>query len=821
VRLSLGWLREWVDWGEDDRTLLERLPLRGFEVESVAPFAVGFRGIRLARIVRTAPLDGREGSLFELELGGPERPRVVSTDPRPRAGDWVAYAPPGSSIAGGVEVRPRLFGEVVSEGMLASWAELGLGRESDRVLLVPDPAAPPGTDFARLLGVGETLVEIAVTPNRGDAMSVHGLAREISAFLGVPLRRRSPPPFEGPWREDLRIEDPEACTWFGLMPVRDVTTRRLSLRRRLRLEQAGVSSQHPLVDLTNYILLELGQPLHAFDASALGPGVHVRWGRAGESLELLGGERLALGPSHLVVADEGGARSLAGVLGGKTSALGEETKTAWVEAAHFVPCALGRRPERLRIVTDAAQRFERGVDPTLPPVALTRLKELLEEEGVGSVGGPVRRALPPRVAPRRRITLGVGETGRRLGVPEDELDVPGRLRALGLEVTATATAYDVVIPPHRFDLVEDVDLVEEVARLHGFENIAAEAPTGRLVSPARRDLTPQHRVEETIRRFLTARGYDECRHLALVDPEPLRRLEPSFDPILLANPLSRETAALATTLWERLLATASANLRRQQDSVRIFEIGSVFRPPSSRDETTRPPAALERRMLAVLGVGMAYPARWCHEKRAFDFYDLKGDLEDLLRALGYGPHASSSTGFRWAKGAHPALNPYATARLIVRTKDGEASTLRPEDFGEDDPGVLGHLLPQLAEAYGIDRDVYISYIDIKRLYNIPHSFYEDPQRYPMIVRDLAFVFPIDRPAGDLVDVLYEHGGEFLRAVEVFDNYAGPELPAGRRSLAVRLTFGDRHGTLTDAAITEILARLVAVVEGRFGGQVRG
>jgi len=820
VRLSLGWLREWVDWGEDEERLLDRLPLRGFEVESVAPFAVGFRGIRLARIVKADPLEGREGSLFELELGGPARPRVVSTDPRPRAGDWVAYAPPGAAIATGAEVRPRPFGEVVSEGMLASWAELGLGRESDRVLVVADPGAPPGTDFERLLGVGETLVEIAVTPNRGDAMSVHGLAREIAAFLGVPLLRRPPPPFEGPWQEDLRIEDPQACTWFGLMPVRELRARRLSLRRRLRLEQAGVSSQHPLVDLTNYILLELGQPLHAFDASALGPGVHVRWGRAGESLELLGGETLALGPSHLVVADEGGARSLAGVLGGKTSALGEGTRTAWVEAAHFVPRALGRRPERLRIVTDAAQRFERGVDPTLPPVALTRLKELLEEEEIGTVGGAVRRA-PPHVLPRHRITLAVGGTGRRLGVPEDELDVPRRLRALGLEVHVTAGAYEAVIPPHRFDLVEDVDLVEEVARLYGFENVEAEAPTGRLVSPAVRDLTSQHLIEETIRRFLTARGYDECRHLALVDPESVRRIEPSFDPLLLANPLSRETAALTTTLWERLLATASANLRRQQESVRIFEIGSVFRPPSSSEGKTSAPAALERRMLAVLGVGSASPARWCHEKRAFDFYDLKGDLEDLLRTLGYAAHGPSPSSFRWKKGTHCALNPYACARLVIQETGVVASSSRSKDSEAEDPGVLGHLLPHLAEAYGIDRDVYISYIDIKYLYNIPQACYEDPPRYPMIVRDLAFVFPIDRPAGDLVDALYEHGGEFLRTVEVFDNYVGSELPEGRRSLAVRLTFGDRHGTLTDATITEALARLVAVVEGRFGGQVRG
>ncbi len=799
MRLSLGWLREWVDWGGEEQTLLERLPLRGFEIESVAPFRVGFRGVRLARIARSSPFEGRGGAVFELDLGGTDRPRVVSTDPRLAAGDWVAYAPPGATTALGV-VEARAVGGVASEGMLCSWAELGLGREGDRVLVVPDPGAPPGTGFDALLGVGDTVVEIAVTPNRGDCMSVHGLAREIAALFRVPLLRRPPSPLEGPWREDLRIEDPETCSWFGLFPVTAVRPRRLSLGRRLRLEQAGVSSQHPLVDLTNYVLLELGQPLHAFDASCLGEGVSVRWGRTGESLELLGGESLALGPTHLVVADAEGARSLAGVLGGKTSALGEETRTAWVEAAHFDPRALGRRPERLRIVTDAAQRFERGVDPTLPPVALARLHELLDEEGVGTIGGPIRRTLAGE-RPRRRITLPVGEAGRRLGCAEESLDVAGHLRSLGLEVSPLARAYEVVVPPHRFDLEEPIDLVEEVGRLHGFENIETETPVGRLAPPAVRDLTSRHRLEERIRRFLTARGYDECRHLALVDPDSARRLEPDLDPVALTHPLSRDAAALPTTLWERLLLTASANLRRQQEAVRIFEIGTVFRRDSADSATVH-----ERRVLAALGVGAAFPARWCHEKRAYDFHDLKGDLEDLLRALGYGEGKEAARKSRWSVDRHPALNPYATASLFV---------------DEARSGGIGHLRPELSEAYGIDGDVFLFSFDISEIEDNHHVTYEDPPRYPMVVRDLAFVLSTECPIQDLVEAFYREGGEFLRAVEVFDLYTGKEMPEGRRGVALRLTFADGHGTLSDATVSKVLSHLVEVVEGRFGGQVRG
>jgi phenylalanyl-tRNA synthetase beta chain len=825
MRLSLAWLREWVDWGGDEKALLERLPLRGFEVESSTPFAVGFRGVRLARIRSRSRLDGREGAVFELDLGGEERPRVVSTDPRLAPGDAIAYAPPGATTAANETVAPRTIAGVVSEGMLCSWAELGLGRERDRVLVVPAPEAPPGTDFAALLGVGETIVEIAVTPNRGDCMSVYGLAREIAAFSRRPLLKRPPPPVGGPWIEDLSVDDTEACSWFGLCPISDLSPRRLSLRRRLRLEQAGVSSQHPLVDLTNYILLELGQPLHAFDASALGEGVHVRWGREGESLELLGGERLALGPSHLVVADEAGPRSLAGVLGGKASALGEETRRAWVEAAHFAPRALGRRPERLRIVTDAAQRFERGVDPTLPPVALARLQELLAEEGVGTIEGALRRARPG-ACPRRLITLPVGEVGRRLGVAEETLDVADHLRSLGLEVRkkgrGTAAAYEVVVPPHRFDLDEPVDLVEEVARLHGFENIPAETPVGTFAPHAVRDLTSRDRLEATIRRFLNARGYDECRHLALVDPEALERLG-STPPVTLVNPLSRETAALATTLWERLLDTAGENLRRQHAAVRLFEIGTVFVPDAKGVE--------ERRVLAVLGAGAAFPDRWCHDRREFDFYDLKGDLDDLLHALGYGESDASPIRFSWrsvpagtdagregerlgvpstedgARGLETgegALNPFAGADLYV---DGQRC------------GVLGHLRPELAEAYGIDRDVFICSIKINAIENKHHVYYKDPLRYPLVVRDLAFTLPDGCPVGDVVAAFRAQERTFLRAIEVFDVYTGPELPEGRRSVGLRLTFADDRGTLSEATVSQTLENLVEVV-GRFGGQIR-
>ena len=795
MRLSLGWLREWVDWGGDEGKLLERLPLRGFEIESVTPFAVAFRGVRLARIVRAQPLAGHEGAVFELDHGAGDRPRVVSGDPRLAPGDWVAYAPPGARVATG-EIRPRTIGGVTSEGMLTSWSELGLGREHDRVLVVPDPGAPAGTPFDALLGVGETLVELAVTPNRGDCMSVHGLAREIAALFRVPLLRRPPPPVAGPWLEDLRIEDPEACSWFGLFPVSGVRPRRLSLRRRLRLEQAGVSSQHPLVDLTNYVLLELGEPLHAFDAASLAGGVHVRWGREGETLELLGGERLALGPTHLVVADETGARSLAGVLGGKTSALGEETQTAWVEAAHFRPRALGRRPERLRIVTDAAQRFERGVDPTLPPVALAHLLELLREEGVGTLGGPIRRAVGCEPE-RRKIVLPAGETGRRLGCEEDGLDIRAQLEALGLELRVGREGYQALVPPHRFDLEEPIDLVEEVARLYGYENIAPAIPRGRLAAEAVRDQTPRHRLEERVRRFLTARGYDECRHLALVEPESLKSLDPELDPVVLENPLSRETAALATTLWSRLLRTARENLHRQQEAVRLFEIGTVFLPQGAEVE--------ERRVLAVLGTGAAWPARWCHEKRPYDFYDLKGDLDDLLRVLGGREGHASPNGYSWNAGRHPALNPYACARLRL---------------GEHDAGLLGSLHPEQAKTFDLSGDIFISSIDINKLYDIHQSFYEDPPRYPMVVRDLAFVLPAERTVGDLVGLLRAEGGEILRALEVFDVYSGRELPEGRRSIAVRLTCADSRGTLSDDKVAQLLACLVKAVEGGLGGQVR-
>ena len=810
MKLSLDWLKESIDPGLVPAELGARMTMAGFELESIAPAAPPFSGVVVAEILaaeRHPQADKLQ--VCRVSAGGAEL-QIVCGAANARAGLRTALAQVGAVLPGDLRIKAAKLRGVESAGMLCSAKELGLAETSEGILELPADL-PVGTDLRAALGLDDTILEFAVTPNRGDAMSVRGLAREVGAITGLTVGGVAGATAEGlqgggaipavaashAERAPVTLSAPAACPRFHARVLLDVDNSRPSpLWLRERLRRAGQRSISPVVDITNYIVLELGQPMHAYDLDKVAGGaLTVRFAAAGESCDLLDGRTVPLAVDELVIADATGPVALAGVMGGMRTSVTPETRRVLFEVAWFSPAAIAGRGRRHGLTTDASQRFERGVDPEVGRLAIERATALLlaisggtagpveTTEVSGVDGGAIRRA--------SLVTLRPAQVKRLLGLELSTGRIVELLQRLGIEHVAQATAHDSAgdalvfrAPPHRFDLAIERDLIEEIARLEGYDAIpVAEARATQAIHALPASVLEEQRLLD----LFAARGWQEGVHFAFCDPALQERMFPGVASHRLSNPIASDLAVMRLSLWPGLVRAALENVNRQQGRVRLFEHGVVF-----------PVGAPECDRIAGIAVGTRRAEQWGEPSAATDFYDVRTDLEALAGLV------ESSSALVLEAGQLSCLHPGRSARVL---RDGQAI------------GWLGELHPSLVRELGFPAAPVLFEIDAAAL-SVGYPRYEEVSRFPQVRRDLAVVVPEEVTFSALRDGVTSVSSGLMRHCFVFDVYRGSGIETGRKSVALGLIFQHKNSTLTEGEVEAVMSSARATLKERVGATFR-
>ena len=796
MKFSENWLRELVDVTVDRDALTRRLTMSGLEVASVEPIGATLDGVVVARIVSCEPHPGADRlRVCRVDAGRGEL-QIVCGAPNARDGLVAPLAMVGASLPNGVTIKAARLRGIESQGMLCSAKELGVDADASGLMELPENA-PVGKPLAEYLGLPDASIEVELTPNRGDCLGMLGLADEVAAEFGGRAKsfdaRSVEPAIAAP--RAIRLEAGADCPRYLGRALRGLDmSAPTPVWMAQRLRAAGVKPINAVVDVTNYVMLETGQPLHAFDEAKLAGDIVVRRARKDETLKLLDASDATLDPSFLLIADDAKPLAVAGVMGGFESRVTDATRDVFLEAAHFSPAAVMGRARKLGLATDAAHRFERGVDPELPRAAIERATTLLLEIAGGKAGGIIEAVLPEHLPRRAAVTLRRARIERVLGIAIPDAEVERILVALGMKVETHDQGWRVTPPPRRFDVEREEDLIEEVARIRGYDAIPARLPAG--APPAPRDdesILPT----SVLAAGLAARDYHEAICYAFVDPGLLRTWQLDSGAVALANPLSAEMAVMRTSLLPGLVEALKRNRNRQQTRVRLFETGVVF--AEARTGGRKAEAPTETAMLAAVACGSARGEQWGEPKRALDFFDVKGDLESLM-ALSGTPDAWS-----FEAGELPAwLHPGRGARIL---REGAVV------------GAIGALHPALQHRLDLPETcVFEVELDALRRRTVPvaHAL----PHFPSIRRDIAIEVDESVEWARIAAALRSGLRTILNELVLFDRFHGPGLSAGRKSLAMGLILQDGSRTLTDVDADQCVADAVKLLEREFGARLR-
>lgn len=788
MKLSANWLREWVNPRVDAAEIAERLTLAGLETEAET-LSAKLSGIVVGLIREIQPHPQAERlRICAVDVGQKTPLSIVCGAANARAGMKAPVALVGARLPDGAEIKQASLRGVESAGMLCSAKELGLAEKSEGLLEL-DADAAPGQALAEYLKLEDTLLNLELTPNRGDCLSIAGLAREVSAVFGVPIKTTVTGKVKtsGKRRQDVKIEDKNGCSRYAgrVISGLDPAARTPDWMRE-RLRRSGLRCIHPVVDVTNYVMLELGQPLHAFDCARLRGSIRVRRAQSGESLQLLNEQTVNLAAGDLLIADEQGPLALAGIMGGLPSAVTGLTTDIFLESACFAPERVAAAGRRLKLPSDALYRFERGVDPDLQARALERATELIIEIG-GGEAGPVTLA-GARPARPATVRLRRARLDRLLGHEIPGADVERLLKRLGLKVKRLGkTGWQASIPGYRYDLRIEADLVEEVARLYGYHRIPARPYAAQL---APMPLPEQQRPSALLRDRLVARGYQEVLTYSFVEPKLQEQLTPGAAGIALDNPMAETMSVMRTTLWSGLIPAWRYNHQRQQPRVRIFETGVCFGEAKGK--------IVETLKLGGLVAGAITPEQWGVAQRAADFFDVKADLEALFGA--------DVNNYRFERVAHPALHPGQTARI---------------HRGAEVIGWLGALHPRLVQSLDLPQAPLLFEFEFEALRQARMPRPATPSEFPSSRRDLAVVLKEETPAAAVIGQVRSAAGPQLHRAQVFDVYRGAGLPNGFKSVALSLIFQDNSRTLTDEEVDAAVQAAADRLIREFGASIRG
>ncbi len=794
MKFSEQWLREWVAIETPQPELLEQLTMAGLEVDGTEPVAGDFTGVVIARVESFESHPNADKLSVCQVFDGETTVQVVCGAPNVRAGLVTAFARVGAVLPENFKIKKAKLRQVESFGMLCSAAELGLGDEADGIMDLPADLTP-GVSLRDALELDDTIIEVDLTPNRGDCLSLTGIAREVGVLSDLPVAHPQIEPVPAAHDEILpvRLEDPAACPRYLGRIIKGVDVSRPSpqwLKERLR--RSGIRSIDAIVDITNYVMIELGQPMHAFDRAQLTDEVIVRMARAGEALTLLDGKEIATDEQTLLITDSSGPLALAGVMGGARSGINAETTDVFLECAFFAPLAVAGTARRYGLHTDASHRYERGVDHALQHRAVERATALLLDI-VGGTAGAIFEAVDHEALPTTpEPTLRARRLAELLGTTIPDTEVDRVLERLDFEVLARredpqdGVCWTVRSPSHRFDIAIEADLVEEICRIHGYNNMPSRRPTTDLTLKA---VAVEESGERALKAQLTAVGYQEVITYSFVDPVLLDRMDPGAAPLKLENPMSTEQSVMRTTLLPGLVEVWRANAARQLDRLQIFELGQCFVP----GETLR-----QERRLGGLIAGQRAAESWHGKREPFDFFDLKGDLERLAAWRGGALTVS-------ARNEDPVLHPGQSADLQL---DGVWV------------GRFGRLHPEVAGTLDIDAPVFLFELDAAQWLAHPLRRYERFSKYPAVRRDLALLVDQSVSASALEATTREVLGELLVDFRLFDVYQGKGIDSAQKSLGLGLTLQDRSATLTDEEITQSVQKVVTELSSRFGAVQR-
>lgn len=779
MKISLNWLRDWVDTGTDVPALAHALTMAGLEIEGIATAGPSLPGVVVGEVKSVTKHPDAEKLNVCVVSTGTEEFQIVCGAPNVRVGMKAPLATIGATLPNGTQIKQAKLRGVESFGMLCSARELGINEEASGLYDLPADLKP-GQALVSALGLDDTIFEVNLTPNRGDAMSVLGVAREVAAARGKPLHPPAMEPVAATIDDTfpVRIETaqtsdaPVGCYKFVGRVIRGIrpnTSSPFWMQERLR--RAGLRPISAVVDITNYVMLELGAPMHAYNLGKLSGGITVRFAKTGEKLTLLDGRDIVLTPDVLVIADDRSILGLAGVMGGEDSGISNDTVDVLFECAFFDPNDVAGRGRRYGLITDASQRFERGVDPQLQERAVERATQLLLDSA-GGTAGPVVVTRASRSYPATPpIRLRHKRVEHVLGAKIDASIVKSLLGRLGMTVTGSAGEWQVTPPTWRFDVRIEEDLIEEVARLHGFENIPEAAEIGaHEPSPWTETQVRNERASD----LLVDRGYQEAINYAFTDQAYQAALIPE-PAVALSNAISAELAVMRVSLWPGLLQALGSNQRRQQPRVRLFEVGRRYA------------AAGETEVIAGVVTGAVLPEQWGSDARKVDFFDVKSDVEALIDLTG------ASGEFRFVAETHPTLHPGQSARIYRAN--------RPV-------GWLGAVHPEHSRRLDLTYPVFVFELETAAGLAAEVPEFEEISRYPAIRRDIASIVDEGLPVEAVRAVVEKSAGSLLKRLTVLSVYQGQQLQKGKKSIALGLQLQDTSRTLTDNEADALVAQVV-------------
>ncbi|MCP2233680.1 MULTISPECIES: phenylalanine--tRNA ligase subunit beta [Erwinia] len=794
MKFSELWLREWVNPAIDSAALSDQITMAGLEVDGVEAVAGAFHGVVVGEVVECGQHPNADKlRVTKINVGGDRLLDIVCGAPNCRQGLKVAVATVGAVLPGDFKIKAAKLRGEPSEGMLCSFSELGISDDHEGIIELPLDATV-GTDIREYLQLDDNTIEISVTPNRADCLGIIGVARDVAVLNKLPLNAPDIAPVAATLADTLpiRVDAPEACPRYLGRVVKGINVKAATpLWMKEKLRRCGIRSIDPVVDITNYVLLELGQPMHAFDLDRIDGGIVVRLAEEGEKLTLLDGNEATLKSDTLVIADHSKALAMGGIFGGEHSGVNEETQNVLFECAFFSPLSITGRARRHGLHTDASHRYERGVDPALQHKAIERATALLLEI-CGGEAGPVIDVTTESALPQRAtITLRREKLDRLIGHVIADEEVSDILRRLGCEVTEGNGQWQAVAPGWRFDLAIEEDLVEEVARVYGYDNIPDVPVQAGLVMTKHREANLSLK---RVKALLVDKGYQEAITYSFVDPKIQALLHPGEENLVLPSPISVEMSAMRLSLWSGLLGAVAYNQNRQQSRVRLFESGLRFVPDTQANLGIRQDV-----MLAGVISGHRNEEHWDLARNAVDFYDLKGDLESVLELTG------KLDEIQFVAAANPALHPGQSAQIILR---GEHI------------GFIGVVHPELERKLDLNGRTVVFELLWDKVADRVLPDASSISRFPANRRDIAVVVAENVPAADIIAECKKVGVNQVVGVNLFDVYRGKGVNDGFKSLAISLILQDTSRTLEEEEIAATVAKCVEALKERFQASLR-
>lgn len=787
MKLSKLWLREWVNFSLTEQALADQLTMAGLEVDAVSPVAGAFSHVIVAEVISTKPHPNADKlTICEINANTDKPLQVVCGAANVRAGLKVALAMIGAELPGGFHIKESKLRGELSQGMLCSLSELGLAEQSEGIMEL-EKDAPVGMDLREYLTLDDHVFDVDLTPNRADCFSVLGIAREVAVLNQLPLLEQ-PIDTVTPTIDDvvpITLRNPEACSHYCGRVIRNINTQASTpLWMSERLRRSGIRTLHPIVDIMNYVMIELGQPMHAFDLASIQTEINVRFSNESEQIELLDGQTVTLNENVLVIADKNKPLAMAGIMGGAESAVQPDTRDVFLESAFFNPITIAGVARKYSLFSDSSQRYERGVDPKLQVKALERATSLILSIA-GGLAGPVIETSDKKYLPGTiNLSFDTSKVQKITGVEIPIAKMRHFLEGLGIVINSEVNdILEVTVPSHRFDIQLDVDLVEEIIRLYGYDNLKAQPMNTEVQAGVS---CVNERIAAQLAVWFRDKGYHETISYSFVDPELQEALYPQHEFMQLLNPISSELSQMRVGMWPGLIASMIYNVHRQQNAIKFFELGVVF--DVNQQKLT------ERSCIAGLLMGEHGGANWSEITRNFDFYDLKGDLQSLFNLL-------KLSNVAFVVSSHPALHPGQSAQIEINGQQA---------------GWIGVLHPRLADALDLHHDVLLFELNLETLSNAVVPRYKTISKYPQIRRDLSFLVDERVSAMQIEEAVRKAATEnWLKAFDVFDVYMGKGIPEGKKSLAIAMTLQDDTRTLVDAEINLLINAIIKSLENEF------